>query len=332
MAVRCFNPLPPSKRGETTAFAYDALAYQVSIRSPRRNEGRPRHDLPPVLCGYVSIRSPRRNEGRLALVECFDKYHIVSIRSPRRNEGRLFIVLFGLRCSVCFNPLPPSKRGETLAENHGLQGFGWFQSAPPVETRGDCLLGLLLPCLPCFNPLPPSKRGETNTHRTPKKPNGCFNPLPPSKRGETSLTGTTRAAVTSFNPLPPSKRGETRGRVIGMACLNCFNPLPPSKRGETAGPPAGLLPLGGVSIRSPRRNEGRLVLLGLVRRAYRGFNPLPPSKRGETSWMEPSFTHQEFQSAPPVETRGDAGSPAIPSQANRFNPLPPSKRGETCYR
>ena len=83
-----FNPLPPSKRGETGV-------------------------APPTWSGdTVSIRSPRRNEGRLGYCAWTGQYRLVSIRSPRRNEGRQ-----GL----------PHRPGRVTQ----------FQSAPPVETRGD---------------------------------------------------------------------------------------------------------------------------------------------------------------------------------------------------
>ena len=61
----------------------------------------------------VSIRSPRRNEGRRTYRALWTLYARVSIRSPRRNEGRRLIA-------------------QAIASS-----FSLFQSAPPVETRGD---------------------------------------------------------------------------------------------------------------------------------------------------------------------------------------------------
>ena len=40
-----------------------------------------------------------------------------------------------------------------------------FQSAPPVETRGDECCREYTFLVLCFNPLPPSKRGETRRIR-----------------------------------------------------------------------------------------------------------------------------------------------------------------------
>ena len=70
--------------------------------------------------------------------------------------------------------------------------------------------------------------------------------------------------------------------------IDGFNPLPPPKRGETSGSrtlPGVNRP---VSIHSPRRSEGRLII------------PMV-SKGAERS---------KFQSTPPAEARGDlsAGS------------------------
>ena len=123
----------------------------------------------------------------------------------------------------------------------------------------------------------------------------CFNPLPPSKRGETYLLLRACLLSHSFNPLPPSKRGET-GRI-----------------GETKG---NII----VSIRSPRRNEGRPRSLGSCCRKSLSFNPLPPSKRGETCKV-PFYQRERgtFQSAPPVETRGDSRASSIACFASRVS-------------
>ena len=64
----------------------------VSIRSPRRNEGRLRCLDRFPLARPVSIRSPRRNEGRLVGILPLVEKGLVSIRSPRRNEGRRWLL------------------------------------------------------------------------------------------------------------------------------------------------------------------------------------------------------------------------------------------------
>ena len=107
-----------------------------------------------------------------------------------------------------------------------------FQSAPPAEARGDRFRRPLVRVDSGFNPLPPPKRGE----------------MPEVFAGVT--------APDCFNPLPPPKRGEIVGAAFLDLILRCFNPLPPPKRGEIRGvrrPGRGR----GVSIRSPRRSEGR---------------------------------------------------------------------------
>ncbi len=84
-----------------------------------------------------------------------------------------------------------------------------------------------------------------------------------------------------FQSAPPA---ETRGDTLFFIFLHkiyCFNPLPPPKRGETSlGYTCDVD--GKVSIRSPRRNEGRHDFDLLCDTIIHGFNPLPPPKRGET--------------------------------------------------
>ena len=181
--IRCFNPLPPSKRGETLGVAVDVVACKVSIRSPRRNEGRPPN-----------------------------------------------------RCTA-------TRRG-------------WFQSAPPVETRGDII----------------------------RKRKGIGN------RG--------------FNPLPPSKRGETPDIFAETYEPACFNPLPPSKRGETV-TLRDSSEIGEVSIRSPRRNEGRPLACIWRRRPLLVSIRSPRRNEGRQPTSCRTMPPTSFQSAPPVETRGD---------------------------
>ena len=132
----------------------------VSIRSPRRNEGRQAGCCFAGRKHAVSIRSPRRNEGRqttmftTARIILFqsappvetrgDDYgdkHIkvwlsVSIRSPRRNEGR-HVLGFFLRCLVVVSIRSPRRNEGRLDGHINLDLRLGFQSAPPVETRGD---------------------------------------------------------------------------------------------------------------------------------------------------------------------------------------------------
>ena len=132
-----FQSAPPAEaRGDFGVTGGHRLAHLVSIRSPRRSEGRcltvrrRERDI------MVSIRSPRRSEGRYP---SRPQIHIlpaaVSIRSPRRSEGR-------------YGPVGDS--GDS----------GKFQSAPPAEARGDRARRKGPRPALCFNPLPPPKRGE----------------------------------------------------------------------------------------------------------------------------------------------------------------------------
>ena len=61
---------------------------------------------------------------------------------------------------ICFNPLPPPKRGETVdGVLYGVDNA--FQSTPPAEARGD-MMTLVVPALtPRFQSTPPAEaRGD----------------------------------------------------------------------------------------------------------------------------------------------------------------------------
>ena len=173
----CFNPLPPSKRGEIDDPAYTDRPSQVSIRSPRRNEGRSGKLPHDTVLLIVSIRSPRRNEGRYILGGIDPLSLMFQSAPPVETRGDTGSNI-AYRSITGFNPLPPSKRGE-------------------IGTLCECSSTTV------FNPLPPSKRGEMQSmpsilkgavSRSPRRnegrcldredTRGCFNPLPPSKRGE----------------------------------------------------------------------------------------------------------------------------------------------------
>ena len=112
--VRRFNPLPPPKRGEmANTAAVTEPGSGVSIRSPRRSEGRSYASLISNITKVVSIRSPRRSEGRCS-----------QTTSSRKDFWR-------------FNPLPPPKRGEIKPVERKRAEWPGFQSAPPAEARGD---------------------------------------------------------------------------------------------------------------------------------------------------------------------------------------------------
>ena len=164
-----------------------------------------------------------------------------------------------MACSIwCFNPLPPPKRGETLADLLEKRGVVMFQSTPPAEARGDF------------------------TDKTGISHNRGFNPLPPPKRGETATCSLRRHQM-GFNPLPPPKRGETIAIPAAAQPQPGFNPLPPPKRGETLGHIGAANP-GVVSIHSPRRSEGRLAERRDPASEGKLFQSTPPAEaRGDNT-------------------------------------------------
>ena len=110
-----FNPLPSQKQGETTDSKLPPHASIVSIRSPHKSKGRPE--------GLGPCRQ------RLL----FQSAPLTKARGdPADTPSRGY--------SICFNPLPSQKQGETrpiYLDLHGLRGF---------------------------NPLPSQKQGETDRH------------------------------------------------------------------------------------------------------------------------------------------------------------------------
>ena len=206
---------------------------------------------------------PVETRGDTAWVQETLADYVVSIRSPRRNEGRRRSGC--LRCSGCprFNPLPPSKRGETVVrELFGDENLR-FQSAPPVETRGD------------------------NGGCVGPRACSCFNPLPPSKRGETGLTAT----VNQLGEVSIRSPRRNEGRLPPLLVEPCIR---------------------AVSIRSPRRNEGRHEARNWGRQSVQVSIRSPRRNEGRHGIARCVHNRQLFQSAPPVETRGD-WSPAVAS-------------------
>ena len=108
-----------------------------------------------------------------------------------------------------------------------------------------------------------------------------------------------------FNPLPPPKRGEILPRAVLEPIHSGFNPLPPPKRGEiTDNWPS--YPTGQVSIRSPRRSEGRFDRsLNVVYQLQVSIRSPPAEARGDHRHHHHFGHHLQFQSAPPAEARGD---------------------------
>ena len=83
-----------------------------------------------------------------------------------------------------------------------------------------------------------------------------------------------------------------------------------------------------VSIRSPRRGEGRSIVLVALQHVVDVSIRSPRRGEGRSACMEDTVQLSLFQSAPPAEARGDVGGPCDPNPGSRFNPLPPPRRGE----
>ena len=107
-----FNPLPSPKQGETGAIKQVFLTKEVSIRSPHRSKGR--HQL-------------RVNH---LIVEEFQS---APLTEARGDVEEVKIVAH----TICFNPLPSPKQGETNLNLSVILISSLFQSVPLTEARGD---------------------------------------------------------------------------------------------------------------------------------------------------------------------------------------------------
>ena len=153
------------------------MTYRVSIHSPRRSEG----------------RHPRRHRGH--------RCRRFQSTPPAEARGDLWkAVCRGLR--LCFNPLPPPKRGETCSGPYVPLDTSQFQSTPPAEARGDLWKAVCRGLRLCFNPLPPPKRGETCSGPYVPLDTSQFQSTPPAEArgdalGAVGVSGSVRVSIHS---------------------------------------------------------------------------------------------------------------------------------------
>ena len=183
---------------------------------------------------------------------------------------------------ICFNPLPPPRRGEIASPVLGIRRQGCFNPLPPPR-RGEIVTVISwLKRSSGFNPLPPPRRGEITwpqrkqlagwdvSIRSPHRGEGrfpyslsmsrrksSFQSAPPTEaRGDNTMSQHPRKGPTGFNPLPPPRRGEIHGMEIRLPYEGCFNPLPPPRRGEIY-PNARLnVPVSGFQSAPPTEARG----------------------------------------------------------------------------
>ena len=110
------------------------------------------------LFGHLSL--PDDGEGRREAIERYAHLFEVSIHSPRRSEGRPQSKIAPLAVTEVSIHSPRRSEGRPGDRDRVSRVYG-FQSTPPAEARGDCLVRRSLPPALSFNPLPPPKRGET---------------------------------------------------------------------------------------------------------------------------------------------------------------------------
>ena len=228
--IVCFNPLPPTRTGETQVYRIDHYLGKVSIHS----------------------RPPGR-EKRQAQQESDSSYQFQS--TPAHQDGRNRRGWFGPgRRSSGFNPLPPTRTGET-GRWLDVVDHPEFQSTPAHQDGRNSRFPAARWSCPGFNPLPPTRTGETRAQRR-RGQNPRFNPLPPTRTGETAweyrltpagevsihsrppgrekrLSSVLCGSVVRFQSTPAHQDGRNRTWAGNSALRVCFNPLPPTRTGET---------------------------------------------------------------------------------------------------
>ncbi len=287
-------------------FPNPALAHIVSIHAPRHRGAMPRVAIFHARRrDVVSIHAPRHRGAMpgLAGASCDDE--VVSIHAPRHRGAMRSSTSTACASTRCFNPRPPSPRGD--AQRPGL---------PRPDRSG-------------FNPRPPSPRGDALAGISDVFIARRFQSTPPVTEGRCADVRRDQQDDRGFNPRPPSPRGDAESLRAGARHHCRFNPRPPSPRGDACGH-RGSGPAGArVSIHAPRhrgamrcshRNcRADQVQVSIHAPRHRGAMPCSVPHRIASDW---------FQSTPPVtEGRCDVFDKRLPFWS-RFNPRPPSPRGD----
>ena len=209
---RRFQSAPPAEaRGDKVTIADNHRDPDVSIRSPRRSEGRLLDNDPFTESEIpVSIRSPRRSEGRFPQLRgaAGDPAEFQSA-PPAEARGDHGQGRRGDSGPRSFNPLPPPKRGEIVESSPEIASWIMVSIRSPRRSEGRSACRKLTPAEAwSFNPLPPPKRGEIYPVESILAVRICFNPLPPPKRGEIAADSESFAEIEGFQSAPPA---EARG-------------------------------------------------------------------------------------------------------------------------
>ncbi len=133
---------------------------RVSIRSPRRSEGRCKWFRCPTTQHTFQSAPPAEARGDVAGPAAWPPLIDVSIRSPRRSEGR-FCDEYDSRPVIVFQSAPPAEARGDKIWHWGEHPDCLFQSAPPAEARGDQFVGFTTSATKQFQSAPPAEaRGD----------------------------------------------------------------------------------------------------------------------------------------------------------------------------
>ena len=249
-----FQSTPAHQDGRNPDDDPAAVVNRQFQSTPAHQDGRNQAALAAQAVRTVSIHSrPPGREKRQAQQESDSSYQFQS--TPAHQDGRNRRGWFGPgRRSSGFNPLPPTRTGET-GRWLDVVDHPEFQSTPAHQDGRNSRFPAARWSCPGFNPLPPTRTGETRAQRR-RGQNPRFNPLPPTRTGETAweyrltpagevsihsrppgrekrLSSVLCGAVVRFQSTPAHQDGRNRLTRAVHADVSRFNPLPPTRTGET---------------------------------------------------------------------------------------------------
>ena len=273
-----FNPLPPTRTGETKAWAGSPGHRPVSIHSRPPGREKPRssasawaraasfNPLPPTrtgetCCWLRPTATPRFQS------------------TPAHQDGRNLHPL-GVRAgwgNVSIHSRPPGR--EKLINWNPNNTIGGFQSTP-AHQDGRNVCGPPGRFLAKMFQSTPAHQDGRNRHPLGRRGAACrFQSTPAHQDGRNVTFLLLRTSVSSFNPLPPTRTGETS--ASGVVC--CFTVVSIHSRPPGREKPVvrfhSVPPMVSIHSRPPGREK---PYSRKVRGAKCGFNPLPPTRTGET--------------------------------------------------
>ncbi len=326
----CFNPRPPSPRGDAIHEQQLRDGYRVSIHAPRhRGAMQANSGCPTAAHRFQS--TPPVTEGRCASSASRLRPNSTFQSTPPVTEGRCGRISLRRTRPISFQSTPPVTEGRCRQVERRNVYFRWFQSTPPV-TEGRCSLSdRVRKMWDTVSIHAPRHRGAMPKSDIEAECKQWFQSTPPVTEGRCLLPVRCSARPPRFNPRPPSPRGDA-SRIRRSRLMRMFQSTPPVTEGRCIRAQDGRPRIPRFNPRPPSpRGDARIGNGG--RTGHASFNPRPPSPRGDAVAAFAFLVPLKVSIHAPRH-RG-AMLPRIPSCGGRmesFNPRPPSPRGDAVRR